>query len=465
MRTNTSSDTQTDHLGRDSPVRSRTSPSFSCLDVDSFMSTNPTSMEDILMEALGCYTNQLIPAKQVIKSMHDGSRTLQLAAEPQSGKTGVSKCIIFGIVLNIMKMSITLNITSIKIICGCSRTTLKEQWIGEIKEAKQSLKDVLRKNEQWEQSCHVDMITIDVIFRQDLLKQDQKCKNTLYIWDEPDFAITENQTLHKYLTKSGLHSAIQGNPEEIESDNNYVITVGATRCAERSCDRLTETTKLIVAKPGKGYRGIRHHSDNNRIKKCPKKISDKTKTNFKEKINKYKGQKKIIVIRARDQKKSKSGNPANIIMDICNELSFDYATYNMKNKEIVKKINRWELDEDNENPLVIIISGLLTRGDQLDSTFRGPFKGKLCAWFDSGGKNNTLIQRIARIFGYHTYDIDIYVPDGNDNDAIENYLDVIESGFTLNVYNTIHVAKQRKSVSRVETYSGHTKIFLSLIHI
>ena len=382
-------------------------------------------MEDILMEALECYPNQLKPGKQIMKSMHDGIRIFQLAAEPQSGKTGVSKCIIFGIVLNITNRIIPLNITSIKIICGCSRITLKEQWIGEIQEAKQSLKDVLAKKGLFEKVYHVDKITIDVIFRPDLSKQYQKCENTLYIWDEPDFAITENQVVHKYLTKSGLHSAIQGNPEEIESANNYFITVGATRCAERSCGPLTETTKLIVAKPGKGYRGIRHYSDNNRIKECPKKISDETKTEFKEKIKKYEGQKKIIIIRALYQKKSKSGNPENIIMDICNELSFVYETYNMTNKEeIVTKINRWDEDADNENPLVIIISGLLTRGDQLDSTFRYPVKEKLCAWFDSGGKNNTLIQRIARIFGYHTHDIDIYVPDGNENDAIHNYLDV-----------------------------------------
>ena len=163
-------------------------------------SFNSTDILTSLIKKDQFYKNQISAAKQIVTHFETEHYVL-LSAQMQSGKTGCALYCAFD-------MLFSKKVDSVFIVSGTSDTDLRKQW--ELKCATH-LFEYCSMHDIHDEEIIFNMnkiISSGIIWRQDLLKsKDKFSERFLIIWDESHFAITENQTLHTFLTEPGSYTA------------------------------------------------------------------------------------------------------------------------------------------------------------------------------------------------------------------------------------------------------------------
>lgn len=384
------------------------------------------------------YENQISAAKQILGHFENEHYVL-LSAQMQSGKTGCALYCAFD-------MLISKKVASVFIISGSSETELRKQWALKFPThlveycAMHNIHDneLIRKVGE--------IIASGIIWRQDLLKsKDKFTERFLIIWDESHFATTEEQTLHKFLESTGLLSAVQGDTSSLKDRNSYILSVTATRCAEHS--RLCGANdgspvkgwKTVVMNPGKSYRGVKQLVERNLVK-CSFPIKEENQEKIEQIIQQYISLSKYMVIRCQQKDEA-------ILQEIAVKFGINVIKYNMEtsNMAIAKRSGQSIVDVTCLETCppkftLVLIRGMLRMGKELP-------KKHVCAVFEPGcTKHNTILQGLlGRVCGYYDdslQDIHVYIPSADKNRALQEYIGVIDSGFTKSISRTIHIPQE-----------------------
>ena len=382
------------------------------------------------------YPNQKSAAKEILTNFATDTRYVMLSAQMQSGKTGCALYVAFDMLVSGM-------IDKVFIISGSSDTALRGQWEDKIPEHFAYFCQSLGwtySNDKKKVKQFGKVLEAGIIWRQDLLKKsDLFTDKYLIIWDESHFAVTEKQTLHKFYEKVGLLSCIQGNTSDLKSKNSYILSITATRCAEHSRfaganDGVeVDDWKMVVMNPGEKYRGVQEIKAKGLL--FPSfAICEKNRDALRTLFEKYSQQKKYFILRTGTPKKDA------IVSTLAEAMGIPIIRYNADTK---KDINVDTLDEEPEQFTLFLIKGMLRMGKELP-------KEHVATVFKCAGKsktNTTLQGLVGRTCGYYTDEledvaIDVYIPDGPDNDAVNQYIESVESGFKRGLVNTALVPNQ-----------------------
>jgi len=105
---------------------------------------------------------------------------------------------------------------------------------------------------------------IRIIWGSELNKYIGPISNTLFIWDESHYAQNVNQRPDKFLKKIGISA--DGNHDNLNKNNNYILTVSATPFSELSdIYHLVQSKKIYLLRPGIGYKGVKDIYESNHL--------------------------------------------------------------------------------------------------------------------------------------------------------------------------------------------------------
>jgi hypothetical protein len=395
------------------------------------------------------HDNQVSSGNEIVTHFINGFRYVQLAAQMQSGKTGCAMHVA-------CQMLLTKQIETVYIISGSSETELRDQWKDKIDS---HIDEYVDDYEVTEENVKLLFNNIHLVWRQDLKKEFESFDTKyLIIWDESHFASTEDQTLHHFFEVIGLMGAIQGDTSILESKNSFLLSITATRCAEVS--RFTGKTedgirgdnpdigkwKLVVMHPGDGYTGVVKMNKNKLIQKsCV--ISEDTVTQVSTILQTYLGQQKYMVMRCCSVNEY-------ILEGITKSLGIDVVYYNMKTKgtDGSHSISISMLATPPVKFTLFVIRGMLRMGKELP-------KQNVCAVYESSesSNHNTVLQGLlGRVCGYHSEEIDVYLPsDFIERGGIDEYESIVKSDFKIGLSGTSHVVKRiRTKLSPTELSSN-----------
>ena len=383
-----------------------------------------TFLEDIANLQIGFYPPQVKACRQIMDAFVSGKRWVMLAAKPQTGKTGAGKLVAFSTKLPKFE---SLGINKIIIISSDNRINLKEQWEASVDNSKKILSHIAMEmfcgTPTDERTCKlikwilsIGCIKIDVLFRgPDLVKHLKKenCKSTLFIWDECDYGIGSESKFSDMLDEMEWGDCVRtGDFTTFATQNNYMLTITATRGAECANDAFTRACGQVYMPPGGDYKDIQWFLDNNKIFPILKDFSE-----ISEIFDKYTGEKKIIVVRAGPETKPRYKNTKSE----CDRRGWSYGSLNQQSNNITDMVKIWKDDASNTRPYVIFLKNFWSRGDDITligtgdqgGWLVGEFKSMICAWIESWTTNShTYIQRASRVCGYDfNSNIDLYCPE------------------------------------------------------
>jgi len=382
------------------------------------------------------YPNQKSAAKEILTNFATDTRYVMLSAQMQSGKTGCALYVAFD-------MLVSGKIDKVFIISGSSDTALRGQWEDKIPEHFADFCQSLGwtySNDKKKVKHFGKVLEDGIIWRQDIIKKsDLFTDKYLIIWDESHFAVTENQTLHKFYEKVGLLSCIQGDTSYLKTQNAYILSITATRCAEQARfvganDGVeVDDWKMVVMHPGEKYRGVQEIKAKGLLYPSVS-ICERNMNDLRVIFEKYSHQKKYFILRTGASKKDA------IVSTLAEAMGIPIIRYNADTK---KDINVDTLDEEPEQFTLFLIKGMLRMGKELP-------KEHVTAVFKCAGKsktNTTLQGLVGRTCGYYIdeiedVDIDVYIPDGPENNAVNQYIESVESGFKKGLVNTALVPNQ-----------------------
>ena len=415
------------------------------------------------------FPNQQVACVRVLDGFLEGNRYAMLSAEPQSGKSGVGKLIAFS--TKLLKYN-SLGIERVVVISSDNRKHLKAQWEDSWKESHGDMmklcltqsEDAVTDNEKMvalKMYVAASETNVEVYMRGSSefkkLSQRGPTRDTLFIWDESDYGIGSESCFANFVDKMGWGICLRsGDQHSLQENNNYIMTVTATRGAEMAHVELLQSSQQILMEPGLNYRGLKWFMDNGRIHSVEKDFS-----NLSGILDGYAQEKKIIILRG-----GKKGRHQSEMY--CTENQWEYTKLDQQNPSIVEPLKKW-LDGPKTTPYVIGLKNFWGRGDDLslvgvkEGEFaKDEFKSLICAWIETDVKTNshTFLQRCARICGYHTNDTDLYCPGGStDHRDIEDYLDQLKSGAEARQQSGGKYLKRRKNYTGAATvYTGHSRV-------
>ena len=381
------------------------------------------------------HPNQIKAAKEVLSHFKKDNRYVMLSAQMQSGKTGCAFYVAF-------EMLLEGKIDKLFIMSGSSETELREQWREKYPEHLACF--CQERGLKWHQDNKLvkelgKKVESGIIWRQDLLKKtDMFTDRFLIIWDESHFATTEQQTLHRFFEQVGIMNCMQGDTTYLRSTNAYILSVTATRCAEQSRfvgandGRTTDDWNMVVMEPGKAYRGVQFMKRYGHIKPALP-INETNMTYLQQIFEQYKLLNKYMVIRC-------NSSSDLLVSCLAKQMGIPVVRYNMNTKKTVDV--DMVLSEEPEQFTLFLIRGMLRMGKEMH-------KEHIVAVYESAvnSKTNTTLQGLlGRTCGYYTDEleevvIDVYLPNGVDNDSLNQYITSIESGFTIGISGTQLVPK------------------------
>ena len=393
--------------------------------------------------------NQEHAAKLVLENFNKDNRYVMLSAQMQSGKTGCAFYVAF-------KMLLDDEIDKLFIMSGSSETELREQWRKEYPEYLTCfcIENDLNPTDHKEMVQKLaEKVEKSIIWRQDLLKKsDMFTERFLIIWDESHYATTEKQTLHRFFEEIGLLKCLQGDTSYLRSKNAYILSVTATRCAEQSRyvgandGKEVHDWSMVVMEPGEEYRGVQHMMKYGLIKEA-KTINEDNMSYLARIFEKYQSQRKYMVIRCNEKKDT-------LITQLAAQMEIPVIRYNMNEKQTLGNLKiappKFSL---------FLIRGMLRMGKEMPKEhIAAVYEGASCS------KTNTTLQGLlGRSCGYYNKPelrdvvIDVYIPKGDQNDAVNQYITSIESGFKIGISGTLLVPKQHKQRTRRTHIPLHIK--------
>lgn len=379
------------------------------------------------------HPKQQSAAEEVLDHFAQGVRYIQLSAQMQSGKTGCALYVAF----DMLERG---QVEKVFIISGSAETELRDQWIEKfpIHLAKFCHMRGITDEERVEQLGNI--FEKGIIWRQHLLKNADKFdEKFLIIWDESHFATTQKQTLHKFYEEVGLMSCIQGDTSDLEEKNSYMISVTATRCAEQSkfvgaTDGVAaQNWEMVVMNPGDNYRGVREIKAMGLMFPSVA-IKEETIDQLSPVFAKYQGQRKYIVMRC-------DINKDQLVSGLAEKMGISVIRYNEATKKS-GKVSVRNLKAKPDKLTLFLIRGMLRMGKELP-------KKHVCAVYECAAvsKTNTTLQGLlGRTCGYYNgaiadTKIDVYLPQGGDNQSVQEYIESVDSGFTKGITGTQHIPK------------------------
>lgn len=393
------------------------------------------------------YDNQIVAAKEVIDHFVAGRRYVLLSAQMQSGKTGCSLYVA-------CKMLIDGDIENVFIISGSHETVLRKQWVEEIPK---HLYSYCMENDITDEDLireYSERLMSNVFFRQDLANNLERfTEKYLILWDESHYAMQEKQKLISFFTEVGIEQALKGDISCLEEKNSYVLSITATRGAEQSRkiganegEQKVDCWGTVVLHPGEGYRGVEEIKAKNLIMPSVP-INEENIEVFRSIIAKYAGQKKYIIVRTSEVREEiieqilAGGNPDDPLFDI---VRFNMETKNTKKKGVapvtVESLGR----RPPARLTLFLVRQMLRMGKQLP-------KKNICAVYEHADKQNydTALQSLlGRTCGYNIKnDIDVYIEDGVENKALNNYIEIVKSGFKIPIAQTLNIRDRKEKKS------------------
>ena len=367
------------------------------------------------------YPNQISTAMEIYES---STRYNILSAQMQSGKTGAALYYAF-------KMLKDHRCGMIFIISGNRDTALRKQWGDNIVT---HLRNFAKETDEFlkMQEC------IKIYFGQDLHKVDsEEFKNSVCIWDESHYGQTKDQSLFRFFNRMEIYSSLKGRNDELDAMDINILSVSATPAAELASihyDSTPQDKTIFQLEAGNGYRGIREFNEDGLIHKAVPILND-NKNKIIELLEKYKGLKKYMIIRAQNTKKV---NADEILSNIAAEQGFGYVLYDGDHKD-----NLVELDTEPSKFTIVHVKGMLRMGKELT-------KDHICAIMETSQSINTdtCLQGLpGRCCGYHDKKIDIYVPKCFLQVGLIEYINFLEHGSGL---SRCMLIKGRRTIVRNE---------------
>jgi hypothetical protein len=286
-------------------------------------------------------TEQFNTAAAILSKYDMSGRQVLLAAQMQSGKTGVY------LTLAVM-MLILGRVKRVIIICGSNETELHKQLL-------KSCDEIVAK---FAASRGADKDTIVARLRPaieaykstgatGLRAAGRIDRNTLLVWDESHFAQTTRNLPFKFLQESGLSvSGTEMSDALWAAKDSYFLSVSATPFAEYSdsynpeyLDRMRRMIVLHVPSPL--YRGVKYYADNNAIHPALS-VRDHA-DDFTALVTRFATAKKYALIRSRN---------LGVVRACCDAAGVAYKEYTSKSKELT------DLDTLNTEPERFTVIGL-----------------------------------------------------------------------------------------------------------
>ena len=282
-------------------------------------------------------------------------------------------------------------------------------------------------------------------------------RNTLIIWDESDYGIGADGSFAQFIERMGWGGIRDGDFQALEEQNNYIMTITATRGAELAHSDLVESATVIYMEPGANYCGLRRYVDNAKIYPIEKDFSD-----FPSICDQYRDTKGIIIVRP--------GYSKNALVRVeCSRRNWECIELNQTSRKI-RHLTDW-CKRPGSSPIVVILKNFWGRGDDLsligldEGWQRGQFKNMICAWIETDVPSNhhTFLQRLARPFGYSPTSLNLlnlYCPNGAKHPAITDYLERFENSSPdhMQMSGGHYIKKRRNHQSSKRKYEGHTEI-------
>jgi hypothetical protein len=392
------------------------------------------------------YPDQTEAANKATAQFSEGLRYVLLSAQMQSGKTG---CALYAAFVMLARGCVD----QVFIISGSHETVLRKQWLDDIPWHLYSFCVEHGINDEEQIMAMGEKIINGVFFRQDL--EDNVgifTEKYLILWDESHYAIQEQQQLHQFFDAVGINDAIQGNTSTLEAKKSYVLSITATRGAEQAKkigandDEKVECWGHVVMNSGKGYRGVADIKNKNLIfPSVP--INEENKNSLFDIIAKYRHQKKYLIIRSSSEKDSIIDQ-----LQATNPDVFDVVRFNMETKHAkkngVKPVELRILEKQPMRLTLFLVRQMLRMGKQLP-------KKHICAVYEHAINQNfdTAVQSLlGRICGYDVEnDIHAYIEAGEDNRALNDYIDVVASGFTKPIGKTLNINVGKKAPMSIDT--------------
>ena len=345
-------------------------------------------------------------ADEICTKLQEGCNYVMLVAQPQSGKTKTYMQVM-------LSMLITGLFTQIYIITGCRDVSLRSQTENDVKNF---LNGYISDNNGKLNLSTLQLLlsacgqNIKIAYGQDIKKLGKLKlnKNTLIIHDESHFAQDHNNTTYKSFYRHAGIDALLSNGDYSNLNNNRIsiISVSATPFSELICDINTNDNQKAKVKllPAPGYRGVGYVLDKKQIHPSfpiTENNKDKLKNRLKEN---YLTDPKYIIIRS-----NKKGTK--ILNSIAHELDISFEHYYGNNdvSQLFKneKIAYENLSKKPSKTTIIHVAGKLRMGQVINN------KQHIAMVFESCTSPNvdTVLQGLmGRVFGYHTINIDVFIP-------------------------------------------------------
>ena len=286
---------------------------------------------------------QQITAAENIHCAFGRLRYAMLMARCQAGKTGAYQELIRIMLENG-------DIQRAYIVCGSSEILLREQ----------AIEDTQKAN-----GAAYKAGTIEVIFHNDFKTTEMDIANALIVVDESHMVQTQGQGLDLFLSRHGI--TMDGNPQTLNAQNAYIVSVDATPYSELAALKHKEAPyekHIEVLAPGHGYYGLEQYWGNGLIRETFYIPQNSIKfTNIVKSVGN-----KWILMRLNTCKATPAIEKK--LKELCHKNSWSLLNYTSEEREVA--ITRKEqknlgadtpcLEDVPEVPTIVILKGTLRAG-------------------------------------------------------------------------------------------------------
>lgn len=273
-----------------------------------------------------CHKEQYATAKQIMAEYTKSRRQVLLAAQMQSGKTGVY------LALAIMMVMESL-VERVFIICGSNDVKLHAQLAGGLINGKKQDGDIKTAINKYVKMLPADRkeavaarltAAIKAYKSSDLrsARTASITSDTLVIWDESHFAQNSKNWPARFLRRCGLSvgGTARGDAKWVEK-RSFFLSVSATPFAEFSAKHMREkdivvTRSIVIHEPADAYVGVMDFEEAGAI--LPAYRVEENKEEFTALLASYAAQKKYALIRSRN---------LDVVKACCRVAGVEYKNY------------------------------------------------------------------------------------------------------------------------------------------
>jgi hypothetical protein len=346
------------------------------------------------------YENQIQAVREILESYQGNHvRWVTLLAEMQSGKTTTY-------MLTAIEMIMNGTVDNVVILSGNTEISIRDQIKKDIKKiiknyvkyvcASQSLKSSAKRRFKRFMKKSVKP-KIKVLWGHALTKSHGVFNKTLFIWDESHAAQTKGMRPDKFLNAQNILA--NGNLDNLDTNDNYVLSVSATSFAELSNMAHNDNPKrLVKLENGHGYIGVKNMMEEQRIipyydlALCLQEVF----SDFKKSPCSY------GIIR------SSHKNNDEMIRKYCERAGIQCIQYDSSAESVIKSITEFDrvMKTAPQTHCVIIVKGMLRMGKEVHKEHVN-----FCMETATNPKTDTVLQGLmGRMCGYHSYNnIKVYV--------------------------------------------------------